>query len=106
MFQRYLSAIAAIGGIALILAVASLVVLPIGPSGYRDAGLPSIGLTIGFAMIGIAFGEIGTRQGPWTSVRTGHGIAIVSVVVAVRSTRWTVYGLIGWPTETRTGFVT
>ena len=89
MHQRQLGVVAAIGGIAWILAVASLFVLPVDPSGhsiwdqdswtYPALSLAAIGLCLGIAMTGVALGELGTRRGSPASARTGHVLAFVSV---------------------------
>lgn len=81
MNQRQLGIVAAIGGIAWILAVASFFVLT-EPGGDRQDTVGMIGLTVGMAMIGIPLGELGTRQGSATSARTGHIVAVISVALA------------------------
>jgi hypothetical protein len=80
--QRQLGVAAAIGGIAWIVAVVSFNVLPATPEGYVDMSLAIPGLAVGIAMIGIALGELGTRRGSATSARTGHIMAVISVVLA------------------------
>jgi hypothetical protein len=82
MNQRQLGVIAAIGGIAWILAVVSFNVLPATPEGYVDMSLAIPGLAMGIVMIGIALSELGTRHGSATSARTGHIAAVISVVLA------------------------
>jgi hypothetical protein len=81
--QRTLGVVAAIGGIAWILAVASLFVLPRDPNGDSDATLALVGIAIAIALTGVALGELGTRRGSATSAMTGHGLAAGSVGMAV-----------------------
>ncbi len=81
MNQKQLGVVAAIGGIAWILAVTSLFMLPIHPGGDRDTSLAVLGLALGIAMTGIALGELGTRVGSPTSARTGHIVAVLSVAL-------------------------
>ena len=89
-----------IGGIAWILAVVSVFVLPRQPDGYRDVSLAQFGLALGIAMTGIALGELGTRHGSATSARTGHIVTVISVVFGgLMLTPWPffVIGLLGFP---------
>lgn len=88
MSQRLLGAMAAIGGIAWILGIASTYVLPPDVYGERDTSLAVWGVAIGGALIGISLGELSTRPGSisWT----GHAIAIASVVLSLTV-------LLGWP---------
>ena len=79
MNQKQLDLVAAIGGIAWILGVASMVMLPAEPGGYRDVSLALIGFAVGIVLIGVALGELGTRRGSATSARTGHVVAVISV---------------------------
>ena len=81
--QGELGAVAAIGGIAWIIGVASMFVLPRGVDGYRDLGLTTIGVALAVAFIGIALGELGTREGSASSRRTGRTISIVSAVLGL-----------------------
>ncbi len=100
MRQRQLGIVAAIGGIAWILAVVSIFVLPRQPDGYWDFGPAQFGLALGIAMTGIAIGELGTRQGFPTSTRTGHVIALVSVglgVLMLMPWPFFTFGLLGFP---------
>jgi hypothetical protein len=100
MARKQLGLIAAIGGIVWILGVASIFVLPRGADGYRTVWLASLGLALAIAFIGIALGELGTREGSETSRRTGRRISVVSVVLALALPMvWPIFmfGLFGFP---------
>ena len=58
-------------------------VLPRGVDGYRDVGLATVGLALAMAFIGIALGELGTREGSASSRRTGRTISGVSAVLGL-----------------------
>ncbi len=90
MNTRLLGVLAAIGGIAWLVAIASLYVLPLDFEGNRDTSVASIGLMIGMTLTGIALGELGSRRGSTASARAGHVISVVSLVMAG------ILGL-GWP---------
>ena len=79
--QGELGAVAAVGGLAWIVGISSIFVLPRGVDGYRDLGLATIGLALALAFIGIALGELGTREGSASSRRTGRTISVVSAVL-------------------------
>jgi hypothetical protein len=81
--QRLLGAMAAIGGIAWTVGVASIFVLQRDAFGDRNLTLAMIGLALAIAFIGIALGELGTRQGSASSRRTGRAISAVSIVLAL-----------------------
>ena len=83
MSQRLLGVVAAIGGIAWILAVASMFALPRNMDGDRDTSIAVFGLAIGMALTGIALGELGSRRGSASSAITGHVIAVIGIVFAV-----------------------
>ena len=87
---RLLGAVAAIGGTAWILAIASMVILPRDAEGYRDASLAIIGFAVGLGLTGVALGELGSRRESASSARTGHVIAVVSLALAV-------LGVMPWP---------
>ena len=98
--QRTLGLVAAIGGVAWILGVASIFVLPRGVDGYRNLSLANLGLALAIAFIGIALGELGTREGSETSRRTGRSISVVSLVLALTlPIVWPIFmfGLFGFP---------
>jgi len=98
--QRLLGAMAAIGGIAWIIGVASIFVLQRDAFGDRNLTLAMIGLALAIACIGIALGELGTRDGSAPSLRTGRAISTVSVVLALTlPVIWPVFlfGLFGFP---------
>ena len=86
--QRLLGVLAAIGGIAWIIGVASALILPPDEFGDHDNTYAVIGVAIGSSLIGIALGEFGTRPGSrsWT----GHIIAIAGIALGL-----TVF--MGWP---------
>jgi len=81
--QRLLGVVAAIGGIAWILAVVSMFVLPRNVDRDRDSSIAIVGLAIGTALTGIALGELGSRRGSTSSALVGHVIAVVGIVFAV-----------------------
>ena len=96
--QRLLGAMAAVGGIAWILGIASTYVLPLDIYGERDTSLAVWGVAIGGGLIAISLGELGTRPGSrsWT----GHAIAIAGVVFSLTvPLGWPLFiaGLIGLP---------
>lgn len=100
MNQRLLGAMAAIGGIAWIIGVASIFLLQRGAFGDRNLALAMIGLALAIAFIGIPLGELGTRHGSATSLRTGRAISTVSVILALTlPVIWPVFlfGLFGFP---------
>ena len=92
--------VAAVGGIAWIVGVASMFVLPRDNEGYRDLGVATIGLALAMAFIGIALGELGTRSGSASSQRTGRTISVVSAVLGL-ALLWVwpvlLFGLFGFP---------
>ncbi len=89
MNQKEFGVVAAIGGIAWLLGVVSIFILPRGVDG-RDVALATVGLALAVAFIGIALGELGTREGSETSRRTGRAISIACGVMGA-------LGLIIWP---------
>lgn len=98
--QRLLGAMAAIGGIAWIVGIASIFALPRGIDGYRNLSLAMIGMALAIALIGIALAELGTRSGSTTSANTGRVTSIVSVVLALTLPMvWPVFlfGYFGFP---------
>jgi hypothetical protein len=98
--QRLLAAMAAIGGIAWTIGVASIFVLQRDAFGDRNLTLAMIGMALAIAFIGIALGELGTRNGSATSRRTGHAISAVSIVLGLTLPMiWLVFlfGLFGFP---------
>lgn len=86
--QRLLGVLAAIGGIAWIIGVASALILPPDEFGDHDNTYAVIGVAIGSSLIGIALGEFGTRQGSRTWI--GHAIAIAGIALGLTV-------LMGWP---------
>jgi hypothetical protein len=88
--QRLLGVLAAVGGIVWILGFASLFFMPRDVDGFHDSTLAIIAAIFATALIGIALGELGTRPGSATSRRTGHAIAIGSVLAAGTM-------ILGWP---------
>ena len=100
MNQRLLGAMAAIGGIAWILGIASIWLLPRGVEGSRDTTLAMIGMALAIAFIGVALAQLGTRQGSATSVQTGRAASVASVVLALTlPVVWPVFlfGFFGFP---------
>ena len=96
--QRLLGAMAAIGGIAWIIGIASTYVLPLDVYGERDTSLAVWGVAIGGALIAISLGELGNRPGSrsWT----GHAIAIAGVAFSLTvPLGWPLFmlGLVGLP---------
>ncbi|HVQ21792.1 MAG TPA: hypothetical protein VMT36_00845, partial [Candidatus Saccharimonadia bacterium] len=87
---RLLGVLAAIGGIAWILGFASLFFMPRDVDGFHDSTLAIIAAIVATALIGIALGELGTRPGSAVSRRTGHAIAIGSVLASGTM-------ILGWP---------
>jgi len=81
--QRLLGFMAAVGGIAWILGIASIWVLPRAIDGSRNLGLALIGMALAVAFIGIALAELGTRSSSATSVRTGRAASVASVILAL-----------------------
>jgi hypothetical protein len=81
--QRLLGVMAAIGGLAWLIGFASLLVMPLDEYGFPDASIAIIAAALASSFIGIALGELGTREGSATSRRTGHVIAVASVAAAV-----------------------
>jgi hypothetical protein len=86
--QRLLGVLAAIGGIAWIIGVASALILPPDEFGDHDNTYAVIGVAIGSSLMGIALGELGTRPGgrSWT----GHAIGIAGIALGLTV-------LMGWP---------
>lgn len=86
--QRLLGVLAAVGGIAWIIGVATALILPPDEFGDHDNTYAVIGVAIGSSLIGIALGELGTRPGSrsWT----GHAIAIAGIALGLTM-------LMGWP---------
>jgi hypothetical protein len=90
MNVRLLGAMAAIGGIAWLIAIGSAYILPRNAFGDRDTSIAAIGLAFGIALTGVALGELGSRRGSTASAAVGHTIAVGSIVLGVMITG-------GWP---------
>ena len=98
--QRLLGAMAAAGGIAWIIGIASIWLLPRAIDGSRDLSLAMAGMALAIAFIGVALAELGTRPGSATSARTSRAASVVSVALAVTlPVVWLVFlfGLFGFP---------
>ena len=90
MDQRRLGVVAALGGIAWILAAVSVVVLPLNADGERDLAVAIIAIAVGMVLTGVALGELGTRPGSPASTQTGHFVAGAGAVFAAMM-------LLPWP---------
>jgi hypothetical protein len=98
--HRQLGPAAALGGVAWILAIASLFVLPRDVYGERDASLAAFGLAVGSILISVALGELGSRAGSATSTKTGHIASYASFFVgATLALGWPLFiiGFYGFP---------
>jgi hypothetical protein len=98
--QRTFGFMAAAGGIAWIVGILSIFVLPRDVAGSRSLGLAMVGMALAMPLIGAALGDLGTRQGSATSARTGHAVIVVSIVLGLTLLpAWPVFlfGLFGFP---------
>ena len=80
MNQRLLGFMAAGGGIAWIVGILSIFVLPRGIDGSRSLGLAMIGMALAIAFIGIALAELGHAS---ADRRRAPGLAVSASVVSV-----------------------
>lgn len=97
MNNKLLGLLAAIGGLAWMLTVVSLFVMPRDAEGSRDLYLALVALAIAMASTGVALGELGTRAGSPKSTSTGHKLAVISVVFGALM-------LLPWPGPVIGGF--
>ena len=100
VFQRTFGFMAAAGGIAWIIGILSIFVLPRDVEGSRSLGLAMIGMTLAIAFIGAALGDLGTRPGSAASARTGRAVIVVSLVLGLTLlVAWPVFlfGFFGFP---------
>jgi hypothetical protein len=97
MNHRLFGLLAIIGGIAWMLTVVSLFVMPLDPEGGRNLSVAVVALALGMATTGVALGELGTRTGSPDSTSTGHKLAVISIVFGVLM-------LLPWPGPLVAGF--
>ncbi len=98
--QRAFGFVAAAGGIAWILGILSMYVLPRDSEGSRSLGLAMVGMALAIACIGAALGDLGTRPGSVASARTGRAVVVVSIALGFTLLpAWPVFlfGLFGFP---------
>jgi hypothetical protein len=88
--QRTFGFMAAAGGIAWILGILSIFVLPRDVEGSRSLGLAMVGMALAIAFIGAALGDLGTRPGSARSARTGHAVIVLSIALGFTL-------LVAWP---------
>jgi len=81
--RRKLGLVAAIGGIAWIVGIVSVLVLPRTFYDEPDQSLTMIGIVLGISLIGIAVGELGTDPASPSSQSRGHAIAAISLVFGI-----------------------
>jgi hypothetical protein len=80
--QRAFGFLAAAGGIAWILGILSIYVLPRDVEGSRSLGLAMVGMALAIACIGAALGDLGTRQGS-AAAPDGPGGLVVQFVLGL-----------------------
>jgi hypothetical protein len=80
MNNKLLGLLAAIGGLAWLLTVVTLFVMPLDAAGERNQSVTLVAVALAMALTGVALGELGTRPGSPDSTSTGHKVAILSVV--------------------------
>jgi hypothetical protein len=100
MSTRPLGTLAAIGGIAWLIAILSTYVLPLDVGGYRDTSIAAVGLALGIALTGVALGELGSRRGSASSAITGHVVAVSSIILGaliLGGWPWFILPLLGFP---------
>jgi hypothetical protein len=97
MNNRLLGLLAAIGGLAWMLTVVSLFLMPLDAAGERNLSVAAVALALGMATTGVALGELGTRPGSPDSTSTGHKVAVSSVVFGALM-------LLPWPGPVVGGF--
>jgi hypothetical protein len=99
MRPRALGALAAIGGIAWIVAIGSFFVLTTA-GGDRQETVGLISLGVGMASIGLALAQLGTRRGSRTSAWTGKVLALIALGLAGTTIMpWPLIGIgaVGFP---------
>jgi hypothetical protein len=82
MDRKAFGILAAIGGIAWIVATATMFALPRVEEDSRNTSVAFFGFALGIALIGIALGGLGTRPGSRISAQTGMVIGAISLVMA------------------------
>lgn len=98
--QRAFGFLAAAGGLAWILGILSIFVLPRDGEGSRSIGLAMVGMAVAIAFIGAALGDLGTRPASATSTRTGRAVVVVSLGLGLTLLMaWPIFlfGLFGFP---------
>ena len=100
MHVRLLGTLAGIGGVAWLIAIISIFVLPPNVDGDADTSIAMFGLAIGIALTGIALGELGSRSGSTPSAVTGHAISFISLAfggLIIAPWPWFIIALLGFP---------
>ena len=82
MDRKLFGTLAAIGGLAWLVATAIMFIVPRTADGDRDADVAIVAFALGIALLGIALGGLGTRSGSRSSSQTAVVIAIIALVMA------------------------
>ena len=83
MKTKRFRSLAAIGGIAWIIAVAAMFAMPPAPNGETDGTVSVLAILVAIAATGVALSELGSRPGSTSSAMTGHVLAIICIGLAL-----------------------